>query len=202
MKNINAILIFLGLILLPVLGFCQNQPPTGAANGNANYNDWFRGGNVGLVNGTTPNKIGSFWNSPMYFYTNGNPNNQNDNTNLRMKINPTFTGAGGTNQYPINGYGWAQNVNTSGYVGIGTNDPVPGGAGLLWTNKGPFSMLHLNGDNINWSVQETGYRPWMKIGMTVTAGRDLMYVGNRSIAPDITESVFVWSDNAYPPVRV
>lgn len=76
-------------------------------------------------------------------------------------------------QYPINGFGWAEGVNTSGYVGIGENDNLFGGQ-QIWTNKGPFSMLHLNGNNSGGSVQELGYRPWMKIGMTVTSNSDMM----------------------------
>jgi hypothetical protein len=202
------IIFLLGICTIAQSGFSQNQAPSGIPHPAIGYNDWFRGGNLGMTLLNSPNIIGTFWPSPMYFYTNGTAGS---NTNIRMKINPTFTGAGGTNQYTINGFGWNTApvgwplpilpVNTSGYVGIGSNDLLPSNGGHIWTDKGPFSLLHLNGENFA-HVQEVGYRPWMKIGMTVTSNDDLMYVGHKIHQDqfgvnedDVTDAVFVWSDN-------
>jgi len=118
----------------------------------------------------------------------------NTNSMIREKINGSY--AAGT-QYTINTWTWANGVNTGGYVGIGSNDLLPDIQHHLWTDKGPFSLLHLNGDNFG-HVQELGYRPWMKIGMTITSNDDLMYVGHKKISDDITDAVFVWSDNPTP----
>ncbi|HNW69920.1 MAG TPA: hypothetical protein PKI01_05930 [Bacteroidales bacterium] len=161
------------------------QNPTGSPIANVNYNDWYKGGNIG--NATKPNIFGTFWNSPIYTYT---------NSTMRMKINGAFAASGPNTQYTINGFNWNSGVNTTGYVGIGMNDPILTNSPLLvWTTKGPFSLLHLNGDNYQ-HVQELGYRPWMKIGMTVTSNDDLMYVGHKRVSNDVTDAVFAWSDNA------
>lgn len=184
MKRLYALSVFFSLILFPIYVLSQNQPPTGIPQPAIGYNDWYRGGNLG--NNSQPNIIGTFWGSPMYFYTNGTAG---DYTNIRMKINPSFTGAGAGNQYNINGYTWAAGVNTSGYVGIGQNDPLVNNQNLhLWTNKGPFSLLHLNGENYH-HVQELGYRPWMKAGTTITSNNDLMYVGHRKNGDGVSENI-------------
>ena len=118
----------------------------------------------------------------------------NTNSTMREKMNADYTAA---SQYAVNGWNGTTipSINTSGYVGIGSNDILaPASAGHLWTDKGPFSLLHLNGGNYH-NVQEVGFRPWMKIGMTVTSNDDLMYVGHKKIANDVTDAVFAWSDN-------
>ena len=54
------------------------------------------------------------------------------------------------------------NVPTNGYVGIGPNTLN------LWSTKGPFSLLHLNGGSVPGPVQDLGYRPWMQTGVSFT----------------------------------
>jgi hypothetical protein len=100
-----------------------------------------------------------------------------------------------SNQYPISIYGWGQNVNTSGYLLLGINGTGLGGRTLYGSaNYGAFSLLHLNGGT---TVQEGGFRPWMKTGVTFTSNNDLAYIGHRqnSDGPDITDMVVAWSDN-------
>jgi len=163
----------------------QLPPAFGTPNPGGN---WTRG-----TNSNGANTLGSAggWNSPIYFATNGNTA-----TSIRMKINGTFAASGSNTQYTINGFNWNNGVNTTGYVGIGMNDPILTNSSLLvWSTKGPFSLLHLNGNNYQ-HVQELGYRPWMKIGMTVTSNDDLMYVGHKRVSDDVTDAVFAWSDNA------
>lgn len=173
-------------ILFIVLAISANaqQLPTGQATPSTDQ-FWSRDGN--LPSGSTPlsaNIFGTQWNSPIYTETNGI---------LRMKVNSSF----GAAQYLINGFGWGQGVNTSGYVGIGEDEIIGGGTDRIWTNRGPFSMLHLNGEN-QWGVQEYGYRPWMKVGVTFTSNDDLLYIGQRKILNtfDLTDAVVVWGDNA------
>lgn len=65
---------------------------------------------------------------------------------------------------------------------------------------GPFSMLHLNGDNAGTTPQQLGWRPWMHYGMTVTSNKDLMYIGHLDRGtPDRTDAVITWSDNTFGP---
>jgi hypothetical protein len=45
-------------------------------------------------------------------------------------------------------------------------------------NRGAFSLLHLNGNGI---VQEFGYRPWMKTGITLSDNNDMSYIGLRQV---------------------
>jgi len=177
-------LIFLLILSATMFVAVAQVAPTGQTNPQQNQY-WSRSGNI--YNGSTPvgsNILGfsSDYNSPIYIETYGL---------YRMKISSTFSS---TTQYSINGFGWANGVNTSGYVGIGANDNVNGGQ--LWTNKGPFSLLHLNGDNNTGWVQEFGYRTWMKTGITITSNDDLMYVGPKKNANDVTDAVFLWSDNS------
>ncbi|MEK6372785.1 MAG: hypothetical protein AABO58_08815 [Acidobacteriota bacterium] len=133
--------------------------------------DWSRTGN------STPpsNVIGTFFSSPMYFYTDGL---------LRMRINSNLTSTVNTFTRPRNGY-----------VGIGEN------IGQLWSivNPGPFSLLHLNGPN---GGQQFGYRPWMQTGISLTSNDDFAYIGHKQNTPpggnvlDITDLVIAWGDNA------
>ena len=141
------------------------------------------GNNNAQLGGSLAPSIGTNQNRPILFET---------NSTSRVKVNQTYTST--ANQYTINGFGWnpgnpTLHVNTSGYVGIGEN------TNNLWSNKGPFSLLHLNGNNPSGVYQEIGYRPWMKIGMTVTSNSDLMYLGHRANAFDVTDAVLVWSND-------
>ncbi|MCC7332959.1 MAG: tail fiber domain-containing protein, partial [Flavobacteriales bacterium] len=150
-----------------------NNDPAGIPGGLNNKQFWSR---VGNNNSTSQNNIfGTMWNSPIYTYSNGIN---------RMIIN-------GDKTPTINAF----NVNTSGYVGIGNPNysPLVGG-GPFWSNKGPFSLLHLNGDG---GGSENGYRPWMQTGITFTEGFDLSYLGNRVVdgVGDRNEFTMAWSND-------
>ena len=90
------------------------------------------------------------------------------------------------------------NVTTNGYVGIGPNTinslHHPNG---LWTDVGPYSLLHLNGANPNQWAQDAGFRDWMKTGVTFTENIDFFYVGPRTVSSEdnITEFVVNWSND-------
>jgi hypothetical protein len=169
-------------------------PPDNTNNGSAGQNSpsfWSRAGNSGSGN----NLFGTQYNSPVYTIT-GNGFSLNGNT-YRMKVNANYSN--NTNQYPINGYIFSQGVNTTGYVLMGTRNTSIADSRDIYSQKGAFSQLHLNGEGSNF--QEFGYRPWMKTGITLTANRDLSYLGMRKLSTnpneeDITETVFLWSDNA------
>lgn len=175
-------------LLLIMFGLISQQDPTandGGGRNNQNY--WSREGNTD--NSGSNNIFGTRFNSPVYTIT---------ENKMRMKLNGTFTG----NQYTINGYGFGNTnttINTSGYLLLGNNGPTQTG-GQLYQTKGAFSLLHLNGpDNSPTGfVQEYGFRPWMKTGITFTGNNDLMYHGIRQLEDpqDRTEFVTSWSDNS------
>ncbi|MFH0867038.1 MAG: tail fiber domain-containing protein [Bacteroidota bacterium] len=151
---------------------------------------WYRGGNLGInpTNNTVNvnNIFGTFWNSPIYTETFGA---------YRTKLNGQFTSA--ATQYNINGWDWPD-VNTTGYFLLGQDELVPTG-GSIYTNKGAFAMFHISGGNQQYaSIQELGYRPWMKYGTLITSNTDLMYVGHRAInlIGNQTDAVFQWSNDA------
>ena len=184
MKNFKKMAIALGVIA-PVMAFSQTAP-TGAPPAN-NVNSqaraaWYRGGNF-LVNGAN-NIFGTMagFNSPIYTYTNGIARSV-------LSGNRTST---------INGY----TINNSGYMGLGRNSTqstssLPGSLNNgIWNDLGPYSLLHLNG-NQNF-VQEEGYRPWMKTGVTFTDNVDMSYIGLRAIDGVVNKNEFVmlWSNNA------
>jgi hypothetical protein len=99
-------------------------------------------------------------------------------SDVRMRIN-------GAQNNTINGF----NVNTSGFVAI-TRDQ-----GFLTSGaQTPYSLLHIAGEQN--TTQQTGYRPWMKDGLTFTGNSDLAYIGPRAIGEDITEFVIGVTDNA------
>ena len=166
-----------------------NPPSPNTVPNNAN-SAWYRGGNnIGGTNPIGANIFGTMWNSPIYTYTNG--------VN-RTKLNGTFNAA---TQYTIEGYGTAQGVNTSGYLLLGQDGQTQNGNPSLFNSKGAFSMLHLNGvQNTNGGgfVQEFGFRPWMKTGVTFTGNNDLMYFGIRALSAgqDLSEMGVTWSDNS------
>lgn len=172
------------IIGTPVLA---QQPPTsiGASDPN-NTLYWSRTGNNPFL--SQNNIFGTLWNSPIY---------TRSNSANRMKLNGNFGATGVTAQYALNGYGWTQNVNTSGYLLIGQDVPLQTNFQSIYTSKGAFSLLHLNGSGTQ--VQELGYRPWMQTGITLTGNNDLSYFGLRQIGTDIldrTETVLAWSDNS------
>lgn len=176
------------LSILTVATAVAQTPPTtgGSATSNASY--WTRGGNTNSPSGG--NIFGTRYNSPIYFITGGGLAQHR-----RMKINGDF----GFGQYSINNYGTAQGVNTTGYLLLGTNNTSMADGQNIYSEKGAFSLLHLNGEG---SVfQEYGYRPWMKTGVTFTGNKDLSYFGLRKLSTnpseeDLTETVFLWSDNS------
>ncbi len=167
-----------------------NNPGNGGAT-NPNY--WSRAGSSDNGGGTN-NIFGTRWNSPIYFITGGLAQNT-----YRARLNGDFTFP---NQYPINGYTFSNDqngVNTSGYFGLGFNkdalwsqNPASG----LGNPRGPFSLLHLNGREGDF-VQQFGFRPWMKTGITFTDNNDLSYMGLRKLGNgiDVTETTITWSDN-------
>ncbi len=173
-------------------GFLYAQAPpnnTVPLNGGETSTDyWSRSGN----NSNANNILGLKINSPLYTVT-GNGFSL-PGTTYRTKINAIHSNA---TQYSINGYGWTQGVNTSGYMLIGnSNNSMTDGLNI-YQNKGAFSLLHLNGETSSGQYQELGYRPWMKTGITLTGNRDLSYMGLRQLGTgeDVTETSIVWSDN-------
>jgi hypothetical protein len=79
--------------------------------------------------------------------------------------------------------------NASGFLGISPNSS-------LWNpvnSPGPFTRLHLH-DGSNF-VQQSGYRPQMRNGITLTGNSDQMYVGQLYHGVDYTDAAIVWSDN-------
>ncbi|MBK9285822.1 MAG: tail fiber domain-containing protein [Sphingobacteriaceae bacterium] len=137
---------------------------------------WQKGGN-NIAPPPFPPTIGSnaTWNSQIKFITAGID---------RAMFNPNVTNV-------INGQ---PAIPRNGFLGVG--NPLffmpPSFSGT-----GPFSVLHLNGDNspIN-GPQQAGYRNWMHYGIVSTHNRDLMFMGQRSNgAYDVTDAVFAWADN-------
>ena len=105
----------------------------------------------------------------------------------RMKLN-------GNVNYTVNGYADVRN----GYMLIGATGNSITDNQNIYSQKGAFSLLHLNGTTASNAYQEYGYRPWMKTGITLTGNRDLSYFGLRALGTgeDITETTLAWSDNA------
>lgn len=181
----------LGLSLLLTGTTIAQQNPTGSpvpgtyTTAQQAASAWYRGGNLSGNTAGTNNLLGTAWNSPIYFITNGN-----SSTNYRMKLNGDYT----SGQYLINGFGAADGVNTTGYLLLG-ND-----VNAFYTAKGAYSLLHLNGQDATGigNVQEFGYRTWMKTGITYSGNSDLSYMGLRQVGTgtDITETVISWADNA------
>ncbi|HRO75093.1 MAG TPA: hypothetical protein PLP27_02960 [Crocinitomicaceae bacterium] len=72
----------------------------------------------------------------------------------------------GNVNYTVGGYAGARN----GYMLVGIdNNSISAGNPNIYTQKGAFSMLHLNGTGSQY--QEYGYRPWMDAGVTFTGNR-------------------------------
>jgi hypothetical protein len=166
-----------------VLGFnAVAQTPTGPARGtfppiapNTSI-PWLRGGNLVAGTGGFDNIFGTFFNSPIYTHTNGKN---------RMIVNGDKTTT--INSYP--------GQVTDGFIGIGANTALQG---FPWNGPaaGPFSLLHLN-SGVGGFVQQFGWRPWMKYGITSTHNQDLMFFGQRATGGlDITDVVIGWADNS------
>ncbi|MCE3294364.1 MAG: hypothetical protein K0R65_78 [Crocinitomicaceae bacterium] len=104
----------------------------------------------------------------------------------RMRINGNTFGIHDTiNGYDQTNYGF----NTTGFVLMST----VGTSGLFGSNSGPYSQLHLNGTG---SGIVSGYRPWMKTGVTFTDNLDLQYVGNHVVneTSELNEFVMAWGN--------
>ena len=151
-----------------------NAPNPSASNTILSGSAWYRGGNSpGGIAGTN-NIFGTKWNSPIFTQT---------NSVNRMKLNGDFT-------YSINGFSQARN----GYLLLG-QDAAFGSGGTVYSNRGAYSLLHLNGAGNG--LQEGGYRSWMQTGVTFTSNDDLAYIGHRRMnSNDITDMVLAWSDNS------
>lgn len=120
-------------------------------------------------------------------------NNFNEHLNLftnsihRIKLNPDVS-------YFVNGH----SGNRNGYMLLGNS---AGANASLFSNDtmGAYSLLHLNGE---YAINGSGYRPWMKTGITFTDNSDISYMGLRTIANHITETVIAWAndgDTQYGP---
>jgi hypothetical protein len=82
-------------------------------------------------------------------------------------------------------------INRSGFLGLSPDASLFN----LGVNS-PFSLLHLNGDNIGQGPQTGGYRSWMRYGIVFTHNRDLMYIGMKRVGlNDVTDAVIGWGDN-------
>jgi hypothetical protein len=106
---------------------------------------------------------------------NGWLNFRTDNIN-RTKLNGTYTN--NANQYDIDGYTTFGNtnttVNTSGYLLLGQNAPFQVGGGSIYdSDRGAYSLLHLNGGA---NIQQNGYRPWMKTGITLFGNESTIHL--------------------------
>ena len=134
---------------------------------------WYRGGNSSL-NGAN-NIFGTVagFNSAIFHQTNGLN---------RMQMNGTVSNV-------VNG---GASLPKDGFIGIGSPAGFYNGTG----GQGPFSLLHLNGQNVVGSPQTFGYRDWMRFGITSTHNQDLMYIGQRATGgSDVTDAVIGWADN-------
>ena len=75
---------------------------------------------------------------------------------LRMRLMETLTGQ------TVNAYA---NRDLSGHLGIGLFN--------TFNVNRPLSLLHIDSAG----TQDAGYRPWMKVGVTLTRESDLSYFG-------------------------
>ncbi len=74
---------------------------------------------------------------------------------------------------------------TTGFVGIGVNN--------YFATNSPLTMLHIEG--VNATPGTTAWRNWMKTGVFMKENSDNMYVGVKTIAPDISYAIINWGDN-------
>jgi hypothetical protein len=165
---------------------------TGPANED---NSWrmFTGANNGTerFSITTPANsddavLSTVQNGAMMFATNGIQRlHVNENRNTVLNAPP--------------GGGVGIGVVSNGYVGIGPNtNSSPFGQHIngLWTDKGPYTLLHLNGALDGEVAEDFGFRSWMKTGISFTSNIDFSYIGHRKIINNLTEFVINWSNDA------
>ncbi len=86
-------------------------------------------------------------------------------------------------------------TNTTQVIGSYTNQNVSGNLGVGLFNTAnvttPWSLLHLdNGGN-----QFSGYRPWLRPGMTITNGTDMGWIGLKDEGNDLNHFTLAWADN-------
>jgi len=93
-------------------------------------------------------------------------------------------------------------IPQKGFLGISDvpaffNTAPPGPA----VSVGPFSRIHLV-DTLNsvatnptTYLQQLGYRPWQRNGVTMTGNRDQCYMGAKYSGADSSDIVLQWSDN-------
>ncbi len=117
------------------------------------------------VGSTIPLSIETRVNQPIQWRT---------NNVLRMRLLPTITTGS------INGY---TGLNLSGHLGLGAFT-----SGLV---AQPFSLLHLDAGG----SQDSGFRPWMQSGMTITRQTDQSYFGLKDEGGASNHTVIAWSDN-------
>jgi hypothetical protein len=130
---------------------------------------WVQGGNT--VAGTQSQTIGS-----------------DNNRNFRIETNNIQRAMFNRNvNYTISGY----NAQHNGYMLLGTqsagNNPLYNGT------RGPYSQLHIAG--LNGGATQSGYRPWMRTGVTYTADTDIAYVGLRNMGFGKTEFSMAWGND-------
>jgi hypothetical protein len=142
-----------------------------------NAQHWNELGNTGITPATK--FLGTIDNTPIPFRT-FNRERMRLYNNVATVITP-----GGA---PGNTY----TNNQLGFLGLGVDVNFFSGTAA----KGPYSLLHLNGNNV-FGPQQTGNRSWMRYGLTFTHNNDLMYVGPRALpeGSDLTRAVIAWSDN-------
>ena len=99
------------------------------------------------------------------------------NNIIRMQLTETSTST-------INGF----TIDNSGFLGLSANP-------TFFTTSQPFALLHLNGINSLGVPQQNGYRTWMQHGIVSTHNQDLMFIGQKSNADDVTDAVIGWADN-------
>lgn len=186
--------IYLGLIALGINALAQT--PTGFPSGTyfpsvaTSTKPWNRGGNLPVAAGATDNIFGTFFNSPVYHYTDGLQ---------RMQVGHKAFGA------PL-----------QDYPGSLTN-PLPGNRltrvtisrdGAIPITR-PLSLLTL-GYNFPLGSTQGGYRWWQDIGTSYSSYTDNMYVGLRekslgdptgrtsvvqAFPADYHDAVVSWGDN-------
>jgi hypothetical protein len=118
------------------------------------------------------------WTSPIFHQT---------ASVTRMQMNGTVS----------NVVNFGASLPKDGFIGIGSPTGFYNGNGV---GQGPFSLLHLNGQNAAGSPQTFGYRDWMRFGITSTHNQDLMYIGQRATGGnDVTDAVIGWADNFGAP---
>ncbi|MCI1753209.1 MAG: tail fiber domain-containing protein [Flavobacteriales bacterium] len=109
---------------------------------------------------------------PLSFETRVNqPMQWRTNNVLRMRLNESLPGQ------PVNNF---PSVNLSGHLGIGS--PVPPQA---------LTLIHINNNGGFFS----GFRPWMRTGVSMSEFSDWMYVGTKNEGMDRIDAVINWGDN-------